>query len=128
MVGASGEMPIGPLTDPSPAKLPRRTTLQGRYVDLVPLDPKSHGESLFELLGGRDNERLWFYLSRGPFPDRESFDDYLKQLAASEDPLCFVIVDKDSGRAVGWVTYMRIEPANRVVEVGNVVFSHALQR
>ncbi|MGH9920926.1 MAG: GNAT family N-acetyltransferase [Nitrososphaerales archaeon] len=121
-------MPIGPVTDPTPAKLPRRTTLRGRLVDLVPLDPKSHGDSLFELTGGRANESLWLYMRSGPYPDRRSFAGYLKQLAASDDPLCFAIVDKRSGRALGWATFMRIDPANRVVEVGNVMFSRALQR
>ncbi|MDA4132736.1 MAG: GNAT family N-acetyltransferase [Thaumarchaeota archaeon] len=94
---------------------------------MVPLDPLAHGDSLFELMGGRENEALWFYLSKGPFPDRESFDKHLKQVAASDDPLCFAAIDERSGRALGWAAFMHIEPAHRVVEVGNVVFSRALQ-
>jgi RimJ/RimL family protein N-acetyltransferase len=128
MAHVPGDMPIGPVADPTPAKLPRRTALRGRLVDLVPLDPESQGDSLFELTGGRGNESLWFYLSKGPFLDRESFDEYLKQLAASDDPLCFAIIGKPSGRALGWATFMRIEPTHRVVEVGNVMFSRPLQR
>ena len=42
--------------------------------------------------------------------------------------MCFAIVEKRSGRAVGWASYMRIEPAHRVIEVGNVMFSLALRR
>ncbi len=49
-------------------------------------------------------------------------------MAASEDPFFFSIVDKGSQKALGWVALMRIEPAHRVVEVGNVMFSHGLQR
>jgi len=128
MARASGDMPIGPVVDPAPARLPKRTTLRGRLVDLVPLDTKSHGDSLFELTGGHGNKSLWLYLRSGPFPGRKSFDVYLKQLAASDDPLCFAIIDKPSGRALGWATFMRIEPTDRVVEVGNVVFTRALQR
>jgi len=124
----SPDLPVGPLIDPRPAKRPERVVLHGRLVDLVPIDPQSHGDSLFQLTCGRDNEYLWTYLLRGPFADRKEFDAYLRQQAASEDPTCFAIVERGSGRAVGWASYMRIEPAHRVIEVGNVVFSSALRR
>jgi RimJ/RimL family protein N-acetyltransferase len=128
MASAAADLPIGPLTDPTPAKRPTRVTLHGRLVDLAPLHPAAHGDSLFQATSGAGKDYLWLYLSRGPFPDRRSFDDYLRQLAASDDPMCFSIIDKPSGRALGWVTFMRIEPTHRVVEVGNVMFSPALQR
>jgi len=124
----SSNLPIGPTTDPMSARRPERVVLHGRLVDLVPLDPLSHGESLFQLTCGPGKEYLWTYLLRGPFTDREEFDAYLRQLAPSEDPMCFVIVERGSARAVGWASYMRIEPAHRVVEVGNVMFSPVLRR
>jgi RimJ/RimL family protein N-acetyltransferase len=124
----SSNLPIGPPTDQRPAKRPERVVLHGRLVDLVPIDARSHGESLFRLTCGTDNARLWTYLQKGPFADRREFDEYLRQQAASEDPMCFAIVERRSGRAVGWVSYMRVEPAHRVIEVGNVVFSSALRR
>ncbi len=124
----SSNLPIGPIVDARPAKRPERAALRGRLVDLVPLDPQSHGESLFRLTCGADKERLWTYLSNGPFADRKEFDAYLQQLAAPDDPMCFAIVERRSGRAVGWASYMRIEPAHRVIEVGNVMFSPALRR
>lgn len=124
----SSDLPVGPGTDPRPARRPERAVLHGRLVDLVPLDPPSHGESLFQLTCGADKEYLWTYLSRGPFAERKEFESYLRQQAASEDPMCFAIVERSSGRAVGWVSYMRIEPAHRVIEVGNVMFSPALRR
>jgi RimJ/RimL family protein N-acetyltransferase len=125
----SSDLPIGPvIIDPVSARRPVRFVLHGRLVDLVPLDPLSHGESLFQLTCGTDKEHLWTYLLRGPFSGRKEFDAYLQQLAASEDPMCFVIVDRGSARALGWATYMRIEPAHRVIEVGNIMFSPVLRR
>jgi len=124
----SSKLPIGQVTDPRPAKRPEKVVLHGRLVDLVPLDPLSHGESLFQLTRGTDNEHLWTYLSRGPFTDRKEFDAYLQELAAPDDPMCFAIVEARSAGAVGWTSYMRIEPAHRVIEVGNVMFSPALRR
>jgi RimJ/RimL family protein N-acetyltransferase len=120
--------PIGPVADPRPARRPERVVLYGHIVDLVPLDPSSHGESLFQLTCGTDKEYLWTYLFRGPFTGRREFDEYLRQLAASEDPMCFVIVERRSAKAVGWASYMRVEPAHRVVEVGNIMFSPAVRR
>jgi len=124
----SPHLPTGPATDARPAKRPERAVLHGRLVDLVPLDPWSHGESLFQLTCGEDKEYLWTYLSKGPFTGYEEFDAYLRQLAAPDDPMCFAIVERRSVRAVGWASYMRIEPAHRVIEVGNVMFSPALRR
>jgi RimJ/RimL family protein N-acetyltransferase len=124
----SPNLPIGPATDPRPAKRPERAALRGRLVDLVPLDPPSHEESLFQLTCGTENEYLWTYLLKGPFTDRKEFDAYLRQQAASEDPMFFVVVEKRSARAVGWASYMRIEPTHRVIEVGHVMFSPALRR
>ena len=128
MVTDPSNLPIGPITDSKPAKRPERAVLPGRLVDLVPLDPTSHGESLFELTCGTGKEYLWTYLLKGPFADRKEFDSYLRQLAATENPMCFAIVERRSARAVGWASYMRIEPAHRVIEVGNVMFSPALRR
>ena len=47
---------------------------------------------------------------------------------ASEDPLFFAFVDLASGRAVGIGSYLRIDPANGVVEVGHLAFSPLMQR
>src|SRR5579863_537486 len=114
----SSDLPIGPAIDPASARRPERVVLHGRLVDLVPLDPQSHGESLFRLTCGPDKEYLWTYLLKGPFSDRKEFDAYLRWLAELEDPMCFAVVEKGSARAVGWASYMRIEPAHRVIEVG----------
>ena len=43
-------------------------------------------------------------------------------------PLFFAIVDKASGRALGYQSLMRIDPANGVIEVGNILYTPALQR
>ncbi|HZW58187.1 MAG TPA: GNAT family protein [Nitrososphaerales archaeon] len=77
---------------------------------------------------GAENDDLWFYLKAGPFVDRKQFRAYLDKQAASEDPLCFAIVDKRSQKALGLAAYMRIEPADRVIEVGTIIFSRPLQR
>lgn len=120
-------MPLGNTLSTIPATRPGRTVLKGRYVRLTPLDAARHGAGLWEGTHFKDKERLWLYLSEGPFADRAAFDAYLQRKAASEDPLFFAIINP-AGEAVGVVTLMRIELAHRTIEIGNVLFSPALQR
>jgi RimJ/RimL family protein N-acetyltransferase len=121
-------MPIGRPVDVSPARRPERTTMHGRLVTLAPLDPLAHGDGLYEGTRGEAGDRLWQYLFEGPFPDRAAFDAHLRRIAVSEDPLFFAIVDSVSGKAVGYASYMRIEPAHRVIEVGSILYTPRLQR
>jgi RimJ/RimL family protein N-acetyltransferase len=120
--------PIGPRVDDSPAKRPVRTTLRGRLVTLLPLDPLAHGDALYDATRGDAGDRLWLYLFEGPFPDRVAFDLHLRRMAASEDPLFLAILDGTSGTAVGYAAYMRIEPTHRVIEVGSILYTPRLQQ
>jgi RimJ/RimL family protein N-acetyltransferase len=120
-------LPVGDAVDARAAARPSRVTLHGDTIDLVPLDPAAHADALFAGAGGPQHDALWTYLAAGPFHDRSAFDAWLAERARSDDPLFFAIVDKD-GRAAGWATLMRIDPPNRVVEVGWILYTPALQR
>jgi RimJ/RimL family protein N-acetyltransferase len=122
------ETPIGPLVDGPPARRPARIILPGRLVTLAPLDRIAHGDALYEAIGGKAGDRLWRYLFDGPFADRQAFDGHLQRIAASEDPLFFAILDNASGNAVGYASYLRIEPSHRVIEVGNILYTPRLQQ
>ncbi len=120
--------PIGPLVDPRPAPRPERVTLRGRAVTLVPLDAEAHADSLFHKANGGERDRVWTYLFDGPYADPQVFKASLAAKAQSEDPLFFAIIDNASGEAVGYQTFLRIEPAHRVIEVGNILYTPAMQR
>ncbi len=122
------ELPVGDLVDTAPARRPAREILTGSRVRLEPADPRLHGDSLWKSVRGPENDGLWRYLFAGPFPDRAALLEHLATKAASDDPLLFAIVDQASGKAVGHAAYMRIEPAHRVIEVGNILYAPALQR
>src|SRR6185437_2826182 len=121
------DFPLGPVVDPAPAKRPQRITLQGRYVHIVPLDPASHGDALFARTCGPGHHALWTYLFDGPYSDRAAYDRALGAKAESPDPFHYAIVDAVSGEAIGTAALMRIEPAHRVIEVGSIIYSPALQ-
>jgi RimJ/RimL family protein N-acetyltransferase len=117
------------VVDASPARWPERIVLRGRVVSLVPLDAEAHGEELYRGSNGDEvRDRLWDYLFDGPYADLASFTANLKLKAASTDMVFYAIVDNESGVPVGYASYLRIEPAHRVIEVGNILFTPALQR
>jgi RimJ/RimL family protein N-acetyltransferase len=102
--------------------------LEGRYVTLDPLDADRHGEALWNCVGGTANADLWRWMPDGPFPDRASLDSVLRAKSVSTDPLFLAILDRASGLAQGHASFMRDEPKHRVVEVGGIMYSPALQR
>jgi RimJ/RimL family protein N-acetyltransferase len=121
---ATGQ-PIGTLVDTTPAKRPGPVTLQGRYGRLEKLRP-DHAEKLWPAFAGHD--ALWTYISTaGPFADLEAFAPFIAMRAAAQDPYAYAIID-NAGKAVGYFTLMEIRPEMRVIEVGHVLYSPALQR
>ena len=102
--------------------------MEGRFCRLVPLDPAKHARELFEANSLDKDGRNWTYLFVGPFADFESYNAWLEQVAKSDDPLFHTIIDNESGKAVGVATFMRIDRAHGVIEVGNINYSPLLQR
>ena len=123
--------PVGaPLPDWTPRPLPPRRTLEGRTCLLRPLDPERDAADLHAAFSLAPDGRDWTYLMVERFDpaDAAGYRAYAERLAASSDPLQFAVVDRASGRAVGTLALMRIDPANGVIEVGSVAFSPAMQR
>jgi RimJ/RimL family protein N-acetyltransferase len=58
--------------------------------------------------------------------ERAVFDAHMQAKALSEDPLFFAIVDPQTNLAVGRATLMRIDPPNRVIEIGGIIYTRAL--
>jgi RimJ/RimL family protein N-acetyltransferase len=120
--------PIGEPVDFQPARPPRRGRIEGREIDLVPLDAKAHADDLFDAANGPGKDPAWDYLFDGPYTDRAAFRASIEAKARSEDPLFYAILNKASGKATGYQTLMRIDPAHGVIEVGNILYSPGMQR
>jgi RimJ/RimL family protein N-acetyltransferase/uncharacterized glyoxalase superfamily protein PhnB len=127
-ISQDGIRPIGPEVPAHVARRPERRVLQGRIVRLEPLDPASHGASLWRETHGSRADAFWQYLFETPFPDETAFLAHLALKAVSEDPLYFGIVDQMSGLALGYATLMRIDPVHRCIEVGNILYGAGIQR
>jgi RimJ/RimL family protein N-acetyltransferase len=118
--------PVGlPVDDPTPAPRPGPVTLKGRYGRLEKLTP-AHTMDLWAAFAGHDE--VWTYIGAdGPFATAAEFVPCIERRAAADDPYAYAIIDP-SDRAVGYVTLLRIVPEMRVIEVGHVLYSPALQR
>lgn len=121
--------PIGdPLPNWTPRPLPPRAPLSGRSVRLEPLSASRHGDDLAAAFA-QDDGRMWTYMAVGPFDgDQAGLDTWLTQCEASADPLFHAVISTETGKALGYASYLRIEPAPGVIEVGNITMSPALQR
>jgi len=120
--------PVGPTVDAHPAKRPERVALEGHWVTLVPLDAEKHAAALYAGSHGDGRERVWTYLPYGPFRSLGEFAADIELKARSADLLFFAVIDNASGQAVGYQSLMRIDPANRTIEVGHVMYTPAMQR
>jgi RimJ/RimL family protein N-acetyltransferase len=117
--------PVGLPVDDTPALQPAPVTLTGRHGRVEKLD-KRHAGDLWRAYAGHDH--IWTYLSTyGPFVDEAAFSKWLESRLSLADPYSYAIVDP-SGHALGIATLMEIRPAMRVIEVGHIVYSPALQR
>jgi RimJ/RimL family protein N-acetyltransferase len=116
--------PVGPPVDPTPAQRPGPVTLEGRYGRIERL-AQHHDAALWAAVKGHDD--IWTYMSYGPLADFAAFSLWLAGRVKLDDPYSYAIVDR-ADRAVGIATLMEIRPAMRVIEVGHIVYSPALQR
>jgi RimJ/RimL family protein N-acetyltransferase len=121
---SSQAQPLGPTIDLGPAPRPQPVVLEGRFGRVEKLDFSRHGADLWRAMNGRDE--LWTYSSQGPFRDGAAFSTWLAGRAELADPYYYAVVG--GGQALGVVTLMEIRPAMRVIEVGHIVLSPALQR
>lgn len=107
---------------------PARANMTGVYCVLQPLNVASHGSDLCEAFTIDHNKELWTYLPLGPFEAEAEFYVWLEQSSKSRDPLFYAVVDKNTNKALGLASYLRIKPEHGVIEVGYIIFSPLLQK
>lgn len=121
--------PIGePVDNWTAREWPPLLGMDGRSCRLEPINQERHGDDLYQAFGSDRDGFNWTYLSVGPFEDMETFGEWVIQCRDSEDPQFHVVIDTETGKAVGVASYLRIDPKNGVIEVGNIHFSPLLQR
>ena len=101
-------------------------TLQGRHVQLAPLQA-SHHDDLVEAV--RDGELWNHWYTAIPTPEGMASEIQRRLNLQTQGSMCpFTVVDAATGRAVGMTTYMNIDAANRRVEIGSTWYRQSVQR
>ena len=111
----------------TPGELPSIDFLEGRYTIIEALSVEKHAEDLLAVYGPDSPREMWTYLFQPPVANLEELMVALKQMIERKDRFYYAIIDKATGKALGTFSLMRIDPANRVIEVGAVTFSPALK-
>ena len=111
--------------NPAPAPMPGNMTLKGRYGSVERLDTAKHGDALWAAMGGQN--QIWAFIPAGTAFDEAGLKGYIAACEKNKERIFYAVID-GSGKAVGMLSLMEIRPAMRVIEVGNIVYSPALQR
>ena len=108
--------------------MPAIERIEGRYTVIERLSKEKHGADLYQVYGPDSSSSDVDLLFKGPAHNEEEWDRLLDDLMTDQGRFYYAIVDKDSGKALGTFSLMRIDQANRVIEVGAVTYSPALQK
>ncbi len=112
----------------SPCRLPGNEPMRGERVELVALDADVHWRDLWDATGGAGGRAIWTYMPIGPFDGEADFREGIAWIADRPDWVAFAILERTTGRAFGTASYMRLDPANGVGEVGCIVYGEGLRR
>ena len=112
----------------TPRHRPPRSPMEGRYARLEPFDAARHARGLYDVFTEDREGRIWTFLGYGPFASFEDYEAWTVGSCSGDDPLFHAILDARTGAPLGVASYMRIDPANGVIEVGHLCYGPRLQR
>ncbi|KAI1176480.1 acyl-CoA N-acyltransferase [Nemania sp. FL0916] len=134
-MGSKLDRPVGPIVEDTPAIRPSpETRLTGRHATVVGMTT-AHIDALYPHVTGDENAHLWDYMLGGPFEDYAEYRTAMSAQIANPDLEIYAIIPtaepttpSGAENVVGCAGYLNINPANRCIEVGMVMFSPKLQR
>lgn len=106
------------------AKMPAPLTLEGDTVRLEPLT-EAHVPELFAIGGGDDE--VWRWVTPTPRTEAE-LARIAAELIAVEDHVPFAVVLRETGRAVGWTTYIDTPGYAESIEIGWTWYGRSVWR
>ena len=117
--------PVGvSVTQKTPQK-PDGKALRGQHCVLERLT-LNHATALAEVLAGHDQN--WVWLPYGPIHDASAMADWIKDQGLHDDPLFYVVKAPQTGKVMGVLSYLRINPASCSIEVGHINFAPVMQK
>jgi RimJ/RimL family protein N-acetyltransferase len=108
--------------------LPQPQVMSGHYCSLEPLSATRHAQGLYAAMQQDGAAANWTYLGYGPFASLADYSSWLRTMEGLADPLFYTIIDAVTEQPVGLASYLRIDAANGVIEVGHLNYSPLLQQ
>ena len=123
------DQPIGDeVADWKPVQLPMQNRMEGIYCRVERLSTDGHLQELYDAYQLDVDGKLWTYMSVGPFTNIDVFRTWMEQAVNDEDSIFYAFIDKNTDRAVGLGSYLRMQPEVGVIEVGNLAYSPLMQK
>ena len=101
--------------------------LEGRGVRLEPVG-RQHVDELVAALCRADDDPIWTYLSWERPRSRDEMARIVEEGAADPGRVMYAIVARETGRAVGFCSLMRIDATMGSIEVGQIAYGRQLRR
>lgn len=124
------ELPLGDkLKDIAPLEAPDRKDYDGKFVILRPLDIERDAGELYSVSHGEsESEKLWTYMSGGPFANQDDMQAWLSGLEQSGDRILFSVYSKSLQKLVGMLAYQAIAPSMQRLELAHIWYCPDAQR
>ena len=109
-----------------PRKFPSDMHYVGNYTIVTRLS-HTHTKDLYNVYKD-SHPSNWTYLFDEPPHNYESFEQSLIEKIEDSAHIFYAVLNKETNKALGMYSLMRIDQANGVIEVGNINFSDTLKR
>ena len=90
--------------------------------------PEKHAEELHAAYIKLRHDRDWTYLPYGTFEHFDDYESWLRKTCTGDDPLFHMIIEAETNKAVGVVSFLRIQPGIGVIEVGHIHFHRCCKK
>ena len=118
-------LPIGKVVENlGPIQSPAKKKHSGEFVTIVPVEPESDVEELFQNAHGTEmKEQVWAYMPYGPFPSMDDMLEWLRDCKASKNMIFFTVISKELDQRVGMLSILNVVEKMRTLELGNIWYA-----
>ncbi|EOQ90141.1 acetyltransferase (GNAT) domain protein [Leptospira yanagawae serovar Saopaulo str. Sao Paulo = ATCC 700523] len=107
---------------------PEKKGIIGKFCMLEPISSEIHTDDLYKANSIDKNGECWTYLNYGPFDTISEYKKWITGIENLTDPTFYAIIDKNTSKAVGVISFLRIDTVNSSIEVGHLNFSNLLKK
>jgi len=111
-----------------PRACPTNEPISGQFIDIAPYDRSRHPTQLWESFGGLNANELIYHFGWPQMQTAKDLGHILDGLNDSGEFTTCVFVEKNSGKAVGMASYMRVDCQNGSVETGAIAHGAMLAK